>query len=87
LLAEEILAESKEVEEETENLANNSGTEDELNFPLFPPMMNIELLKVRKRPTSSCIPFFCPFVSTVSFIRLQSYDFGIYNYNASVVVG
>jgi hypothetical protein len=48
LLAEEILAESKEVEEETENLANNSGTEDELNFPLFPPMMNIELLKVRK---------------------------------------
>ena len=44
LLAEEILAESKEVQEETENLASENG--DELNLPFLPPIMNIELIKV-----------------------------------------
>ena len=44
LLAEEILAESKEVQEETENLASENG--DEMNLPFLPPIMNIELIKV-----------------------------------------
>ena len=48
LLAEEILAESKEIEEETENLAAAENGED-LGFPFLPPIMNIELIKVIKR--------------------------------------
>ncbi len=49
LLAEEILAESKEVQEETENLASENGDELSSALPFLPPIMNIELIKVKKQ--------------------------------------
>ena len=50
LLAEEILAESKEVQEETENLASENGDELSSALPFLPPIMNIELIKVKSNP-------------------------------------
>ena len=59
LLAEEILAESKEVEEETENLAASENVDD-LGFPFLPPIMNIELIKViNEAIISLIITFIC----------------------------
>lgn len=49
LLAEEILAESKEVQEETENLASENGDELSSALPFLPPIMNIELIKVKNK--------------------------------------
>jgi hypothetical protein len=51
LLAEEILAESKEVQEETEHLASSDNGDELNNLPFLPPMMNIELIKVKQIKT------------------------------------
>ena len=62
LLAEEILAESKEVQEETENLASENGDELSSALPFLPPIMNIELIKVKSNPKKYFFVFIVLFV-------------------------
>ena len=54
------MAESKEIEEETEHLAADADNGEDLSLPFhFPPMMNIELIKVNTQTRSMKQELFC----------------------------